>query len=44
VHEYARQGRLEQVVEKTSDVQQLARTLFECSAVKDGAADAAEPA
>lgn len=37
VHEYARQGRLEQVVEKTGDVQQLARTLFECSVVKDAA-------
>jgi AcrR family transcriptional regulator len=28
VHEYARAGRLEQVVEKASDVQALARTLF----------------
>ncbi len=28
VHEYARAGRLEQVVEKTGDVQQLARALF----------------
>jgi AcrR family transcriptional regulator len=45
VHEYARQGRLEQVVEKTADVQQLARTLFDCSVVvKDAAADAAESA
>jgi AcrR family transcriptional regulator len=44
VHEYARQGRLEQVVEKTVDVQQLARTLFECSVVKDAAADVAESA
>ncbi len=44
VHEYARQGRLEQVVEKTADVQELARTLFECSVVKDDAADAADSA
>ena len=44
VHEYARQGRLEQVVEKTVAVQELSRTLFECSVVKDAAADAAEPA
>jgi AcrR family transcriptional regulator len=28
VHEYARAGRLEQVVEKTGDIQQLARALF----------------
>jgi hypothetical protein len=40
VHEYARQGRLEQVIEKTGDVQELARTLFECSVVKDDAAEA----
>jgi AcrR family transcriptional regulator len=44
VHEYARQGRLEQVVEQTGVVQGLARTLFECSVVKDAAADAAESA
>jgi AcrR family transcriptional regulator len=42
VHEYARQGRLEQVVEKTADVQQLARTLFECSVVKDASATATD--
>jgi hypothetical protein len=42
VHEYARQGRLEQVVEKTAAVQQLSRTLFECSVVKDAAAEAAD--
>jgi AcrR family transcriptional regulator len=37
VHEYARAGRLEQVVEKTAEVQAMARTLFTPSAAADSA-------